>query len=112
MLKCDQAEKMVLPYINDELTDRELEEFLRHISSCSACREELETVFTIYMGLQELDGRADDVDISQALTDSLDRSWVRVRVRRLIDVIRYAVDTLCATGVIVVLVMQTAMWLH
>ena len=41
-MTCKEAEQMVMPYINDELTDRELEAFLDHVYSCRSCYEELE----------------------------------------------------------------------
>ncbi len=112
MLTCDQAEKMVIPYMDNELSAEELEEFLLHIRACPSCRDELETVYTIRMGLLELDGKVEDTDIAQALSDSLDNSWLRVRAKKILDVICYAVDTLCCTGVIVALIMQAARWLH
>ncbi len=112
MLTCDQAEKMVLPYINDELSDSELEDFLHHIYSCNACMEELEITFAIRMGLLELDDRMEDADIAQALNDRLDRSWVRVRSGKVLDVMSYAVDTLCAVSVAVALIMQIFAWIH
>ena len=44
-MTCKEAEQMVMPYINDELTDKELEAFLDHVYSCKACYEELEIYY-------------------------------------------------------------------
>ena len=41
-MTCREAERLVMPYINGELTDAELAEFLKHIDTCEDCREELE----------------------------------------------------------------------
>ena len=54
-MTCKEAESMIMPYINDELTDKELETFLDHIYGCSACHEELEIYYTLYAGLAQLD---------------------------------------------------------
>ena len=41
-MTCVEAEKMVVPYMKDELSPTELEDFLNHIKTCDNCREELE----------------------------------------------------------------------
>ena len=41
-MTCQEAEKLVVPYIKDELSPMELEEFIDHIKNCPNCREELE----------------------------------------------------------------------
>ena len=41
-MTCMEAEKMVVPYMKDELSPTELEDFLDHIKTCENCREELE----------------------------------------------------------------------
>ena len=46
LMTCREAERLVMPYINGELTDAELAEFLKHIDTCEDCREELEIYFT------------------------------------------------------------------
>ena len=40
-MNCQEAQRLVMPYIQDELTDRELEEFLEHVETCPACQEEI-----------------------------------------------------------------------
>ena len=46
-MTCKEAEQMVMPYINDELTDKELSSFLEHIGTCASCYEELEIYYTL-----------------------------------------------------------------
>ena len=47
MLTCKEAEKMVMPYIDEELSEDKLDEFLEHIEGCRQCREELEIYYTV-----------------------------------------------------------------
>lgn len=54
-MTCREAERLVMPYINGELTDAELAEFLKHIDTCEDCREELEIYFTVDVGIRQLD---------------------------------------------------------
>ena len=55
-MTCKEVEQMIMPYINDELTDKQLGPFLEHINACKNCYEELEIYYTIYAGLSQLDG--------------------------------------------------------
>ncbi|MFR5733426.1 MAG: anti-sigma factor family protein [Clostridium sp.] len=57
MASCREIEKMVMPYINHQLDEVQLEQFLKHIKSCSSCREELEIYYTVSLGLRQLDSR-------------------------------------------------------
>ncbi|MBQ5659808.1 MAG: zf-HC2 domain-containing protein, partial [Lachnospiraceae bacterium] len=41
-MDCRQAEKLVVPYIKDELNMDELDDFLEHVEYCDNCMEELE----------------------------------------------------------------------
>ncbi len=112
MLGCREAEKMVMPYIDDELGETELEQFLNHISTCEACREELEIYYTVSLGLKQLDDEMGSYDIAGALEDSLDLAWMRVRAVRLRKVICYAVDTLCVVGLLTAVLLQIRIWMQ
>ena len=46
MLSCREAEKMVMPFIDGQLDEQELEAFLNHIHGCPACKEELAVSYT------------------------------------------------------------------
>ena len=50
-MTCKEAEQMIMPYINDELTDKELEAFLEHVCSRGSCDEDLDLCYTYYAGL-------------------------------------------------------------
>lgn len=111
-LTCKEAEKMVMPFINYQLGEGELEAFLAHVNSCPDCREELEIYFTVSVGLRQLDQGTGAFDITGSLSESLDLAWMKVRTVRLRKVICYAVNTLTVTGVLLMLVMQIRIWLQ
>ena len=54
-MNCQETQRLVMPYIQDELTPEELEGFLEHVEACPDCREELEIYFTVALGLRQLD---------------------------------------------------------
>ncbi len=112
MLTCREAEKMVMPYIDEQLSEKGLDEFLAHIQACDSCKEELEIYYTVYVGLRQLDLGTGVYDIAGALEDSLDLAWLKVRAARLRKVALYAVEALCATGVLTTLILQVRIWLQ
>lgn len=112
MLTCREAERLVMPYINDQLTEEEMEEFLKHIHTCPDCREELEIYYTVFHGLRQLDEDEGDYDGTRALEESLDLAWLRVQAVRLRTIICYAIDALGATGVMTALIMQIRIWVQ
>ena len=81
-MTCKEAEQMVMPYINDELTDKELSSFLEHICTCASCYEELEIYYTLYAGLAQLDSDSDNFDMHNLLEAALRDSRGRVRAHR------------------------------
>ena len=56
-MTCREAERLVMPYINGSITDGVLKELLKHIETCEECREELETYFTVDVGIRQLNPR-------------------------------------------------------
>ena len=42
-LMCKEAAKMVIPYIEGQLGEKDLRKFVTHVKECSECREELES---------------------------------------------------------------------
>ncbi|WP_432627502.1 anti-sigma factor family protein [Brotaphodocola sp.] len=109
-MTCREAEKLIMPFIDMKLDEEELEAFLIHVSTCPDCREELEIYYTVSLGLRQLDSGAGGYDIAGALEESLEDAWIKVRTARLRKVICYAVNTLCAAGVLTLFVMQLRIW--
>ena len=54
-MTCFETQELILRFLNDDLNDKELDEFLKHISQCEICYEELEVYFTLLTGLKQLD---------------------------------------------------------
>jgi hypothetical protein len=110
MLTCREAEKMVMPYIDNELNEAELEAFIQHVELCPACREELEIYYTVFLGLRQLESGTGMYDVAGALEESLETSAFLVRATRLRKVISYAVGTLLTVGVLTTFLIQVRIW--
>ena len=81
-MTCREAQQMVMPYINHQLSDEELEAFLLHIEECPDCREELEIYFTVDYGIRQLDDDTGAYDIPGALKKSLEQAREHVHCMR------------------------------
>ena len=67
-MNCMEARRMVTPFIKRELSDREAEQFLRHIEHCSDCMDELDMYFTVYKALDTLEsGVHNELDFQKML---------------------------------------------
>lgn len=111
-MTCKETERLVMPYIRDELTDEELGEFLGHLESCPDCREELEIYFTVEVGIRQLDSEAGNYNIKGALEAAIEESRQRLQVVRFIRIARYAVSTVSAMALILTVLLQCRIWLQ
>ncbi|MCI8830432.1 MAG: zf-HC2 domain-containing protein [Lachnospiraceae bacterium] len=105
-MNCQEAERLVTPYIHGELGEDQLEEFLEHIEGCENCQEELEIYFTVDLGIRQLDSDADNYNIKGEMEELLDQSRQHVRRTRMFQAARYSVDTLMIMGLAVIIIMQ------
>lgn len=111
-MNCREVQKLVMPFIDHELTEEELSAFLHHIHNCPECREELEIYYTVSLGLRQLDDESGAYDIAGALEDSIDAAWLKVRAARLRWIISCAADALGATGLLTALILQLRIWMQ
>ena len=112
MATCREIEKMVMPYINHQLDETQLEQFLKHVKNCPACREELEIYYTVSVGLRQLDSGNGVYDIAGSLEESMENAWLTVRTARLRKVICYAANTLNVASVLIMLFMKIRIWIQ
>lgn len=111
-LTCKEAAKMVMPYIEEQLGDRELHRFIEHVKECPDCREELETYYIVYKGLMQLDEKEDlSMNMIEALNEELDISSLHLRNMSLFytfsDVLLWIVNT----SIILVMVEKLLEWI-
>lgn len=109
-MTCEEAERLVMPYIRDELTDEELELFLDHVESCDNCKEELEIYFMVDVGLQQLDHDCGTYDITGELERKIEDSYNRVKNIYLMRICKYVINTLGVMSLIVTILLQCRIW--
>ena len=54
-MQCKEVQGKFIPFINDELNQKELKEFLAHIRQCKDCQEEYDIYYTMIMGMRYLE---------------------------------------------------------
>lgn len=83
-MTCKECQSMVPDYLGNNLSDRELEEFIGHVRTCPECYEELETYFIIGLATRVLDESEDvSYDIkAMLLSDLREKEEMLVRKRR------------------------------
>lgn len=111
-MTCQEAERLVTPYIRDELAGDELEAFLNHIDECPNCREELEIYFMVDVGLRQLDHDSATYDIAGDLEHKIEESYLKVSHMWMFRMFHYAVNTLGVMAVIVTALLQFRIWFY
>ncbi|ADL04462.1 anti-sigma factor family protein [Lacrimispora saccharolytica] len=111
-MTCKEAERLVMPYIKDELTDEELGEFLTHMESCTECREELEIYFTVDVGIRQLDSETGNYNIKGTLEAAIEQSRQRLQLVRCIKIARYAVSTVSIMALVITILLQCRIWIQ
>ena len=79
-MDCKETERMIPLFLEDNLDNQEMQEFLIHVNSCVDCREELTIQFLISVGLKRLeDGNTFNLagELEQKLRDAGHKMKVR-----------------------------------
>ena len=79
-MDCKETERMIPLFLEDNLDNQEMQEFLIHVNSCASCREELTIQFLISIGLKRLeDGNTFNLagELEQKLRDAGHKMKVR-----------------------------------
>lgn len=92
-MNCKETQRLLVPYINGELEEKEEEEFVRHVRNCPECYEELEVYATVFAGIRQLDGAEEEIDYRTLVEDSLDTSEEDVRDERFLTTYAFLLKT-------------------
>lgn len=92
-MKCIEAQQLVKPYIEGQLSDKQLEQFLDHVEHCPECYEELEIYFSIYetLGSSEKNQDEEVYDFEGKLMQDMKNSRRYLHLRKAYRFFRFAV---------------------
>ena len=54
-MTCKDIEKLIPSFLDDDLDNKDLSEFISHIEGCSECKEELTIQFLVKVGMKRLE---------------------------------------------------------
>ena len=109
-MTCQEIQRLVMPYIRDELSSDELIAFMEHVKHCRECREELEIYFMVDVGLRQLDEGSGAYNIVGQLERKLETSRERLHGIRNMRIFLYAINTLGMMSLIVSILLQCRIW--
>ena len=101
MIECKQMEKLIPQFLDDDLDNQDLSDFLDHIDNCPECKEELTIQFLVRVGMQRLeDGNTFNLvqELERELTDAkkkMHRRKTLVLVSYVLEISVAALFALC-----------------
>ncbi|MCD7745868.1 MAG: zf-HC2 domain-containing protein [Lachnospiraceae bacterium] len=88
-MKCNEARRMVVPFIKKELSERDMEAFLLHIESCEDCMDELEMYFMVTHAINAMDsGEHHEYDFQKMLSEEIRTSKRLILRRKIMNTVR------------------------
>ena len=101
-MNCVEARRMVVPYVKGELSEKELEQFLKHIDHCSDCMDELDIYFTVYQAMDLLEtGERPEYDFKKLLGESIHTAKRHILLSKTVLAVRMAL--ICVADLLLIL---------
>ena len=90
-MTCKDAEKLIPLFLDDDLDNKDLSDFLHHVDTCPECREELTIQFLVQVGMKRLeDGK--NFNLNKELTVLLGDAKKRLTARRYLVLLSYVLE--------------------
>ena len=99
-MDCGKFEKMIPAFLNDALKYKDLKQFLKHVDTCSECREELTIQVLVSEGMARLE-EGSAFDLQKELDRRMEEAQKRIRFHRMLMSINITVLTAAFLSVIV-----------
>ena len=101
-MNCKDTEKKIPYFLQDELDGSQLEEFVRHVESCSECKEELSIQFLVAEGLESLEN-GNNFNLQRELLLKLGEARHRVSIHRILWYVLLCLEVAVASAIIIAL---------
>lgn len=80
-MDCKEAQRLIRPFLMDELDENKKNEFIMHVNACRECMEDLKLDFLVTEGVLVSDDRR-DVDFEQMFQERLNLVLQKNRLHR------------------------------
>ncbi|MBQ4521495.1 MAG: zf-HC2 domain-containing protein [Lachnospiraceae bacterium] len=82
-MNCLQCQSKITQYIEDKLSENEIQEFIRHVKECNNCYEELDIYYTLLIGMKYLDNDENiPTDFRLQLQERLEQDEAMIQRRK------------------------------
>lgn len=92
-MDCITFNKDIIAYLDGELSDEELNDFLHHLEGCRSCAEELEINYIVREGVKLLDRKNSSYDLSSAFRQNTKENTNYIKNKKILIRAAYAVGT-------------------
>lgn len=99
-MKCKVAEKLIAPFIAQNMDINELEDFLIHMQECDSCKEELSIQYLVAVGMHRIE-EGSTFDLQRELDGKLLSEGKKIRMRRIFFRSLYTIEVLAILTVII-----------
>ena len=108
MMTCKDAEKLIPLFLDDDLDNRDLADFLDHVDTCPECKEELTIQFLVKVGMQRLED-GNTFNLSRELSTILKDARKRLRHRKNLVITSYVLEIAVAALAFICLALAIAL---
>lgn len=103
-MDCKETNKMIPAFLNKELSGKELNRFMEHISNCPECKEELTIQFLVSEGMVSLE-EGSTFDLQKELDKQLEDARRKMRIRKGFQFFVYGLEILVIITIITIIVL-------
>ncbi len=101
-MTCKDAEKLIPLFLEDDLDNHELSDFIDHIENCPECKEELTIQFLVMVGMKRLED-GNTFNLRQELDALIKDAKKRLKARKYLVFISYILElSVAALGAVTV----------
>jgi len=111
-MDCMTFQKLIPAYINGELNDETLNEFLIHLKNCSQCTDELEIHYIVMKGVEILDQSDTNYNLSAAYRSSVEDSRKYIRNRKVWLKFSYFFETVLFWSIFLCIILFLRMYFN
>jgi len=110
-MDCKMANRLIRPYIDQELDLETVDAFLRHIRNCKECREEFEIYFTVQVAIDNLNrDRFQTYDLKGQFEDEVRLMQEYIRHRHVVRAIKDVLLVIAGVGIVLSCMFQFRIW--
>ena len=103
-MDCKETRKNIYKFIEDGLDGKELQSFMKHVSECEECMEELAIQYLVTEGMQHLETES-AFDLQSRLEKKMEGARKKIRARKRVIWFMYFIETLAILAVILLTIL-------